>query len=136
MNDVYVGLYERLTSYLNANASQSVTVGDHRPQDDSSYPYVQFNGVDAQNADTATEQGFTGKIDIATYSRYRGLKEVTEITGHIYDALHNYDLDSDIAGTFGVSGIFQDFSQTTTDTDGLTRVGLQRFTIIFEYLGA
>lgn len=129
MNEIYTAIYERLSDELD------VAVGDHIPQD-SDYPYVQINGLNLTNNDTVVETGFTGTIDIITWSRYRGRKEVSTIMAEIFDALHHYDLgDSLIHGikiNYGVSTIHQAFSQIITEGDGLTRQGIQRFNIIFE----
>lgn len=95
-------------------------------------PYVHVSYLDSDENDTDTETGFVSEILISVYSRYRGMKEAADLQKQVYDALHRVTLpDTD---SFGISTIQQEFSNIVTDSDGLTRIGLQRFTIIFEPL--
>lgn len=110
----------------------SADIFDHVPQQ-SDYPYVKIGGLDIQRNDTDSELGYNATLNISSYSRYRGMKQVTEIMGHIYDALHYYNLDDDVTIN-GISTISQTIQKVATDTDGLTRIGMQRFNIIFEKL--
>lgn len=131
MNEIYTAIYDRLNDYL------TTPVGDYIPQDDV-FPYVQINDLNLKNNDTCTEDGFSGTIDIISWSRYKGKKQVSTIMSEVFEALHHYDLDTKISVIFGVSAeygvstIHQAFSQIITEGDGLTRQGVQRFNIIFE----
>ncbi len=123
MNEVYAVIYSRLDSVL------TVPVGDHIPQDDA-YPYVQVNPLNPTNNDTVEDRGFSATIDVIAWSRYRGQKEVGEIMKDIYTALHRYDLDD--SANYCIVGIHQEFSKIITESDGLTRQGIQRFKLFFE----
>ena len=131
MNEIYMAIFTRV------DAAIDTAVGDHIPQDEV-FPYVQINGLSLTNDDTVVEQGFTGTIDIITWSRYRGRKEVALIMDDIYTTLHHYDLDKSVIygvrRKYGITTINQAFSQIVTESDGLTRQGIQRFNIIFEEL--
>jgi len=124
MNEVYACVYERLDREL-----INIPVGDHIPQDDV-YPYVQVNGMNLTNNDTVVENGFTATIDVIAWSRYRGQKEVSKIVLDIYKALHRHAFAD--TTSYGISGIHQEFSKIITESDGLTRQGIQRFKIFFE----
>jgi len=94
------------------------------------YSVVSFPELDEN--DTDTEAGFSASVQIESYSRYRGAKEVAEVNKAIYDSLHRVTLsDTD---SYGISTIQQSFSSIVTEGDGLTRVSVQRFTVIFEPL--
>lgn len=95
-------------------------------------PYVHVSYLDSGENDTDTEEGFISDVLISTYSRYRGFKEVADLQKQIYDTLHRVTLPA--TDNFCVSTIQQESSNIETDSDGLTRVGVQRFTVIFEPL--
>lgn len=97
-------------------------------------PYVHVGYLDSDENDTDTETGFISDVIISVYSRYRGFKESAGLQKEIYDALHRVSL-SDTA-SFCISTIQQESSNIVTDSDGLTRVGVQRFTVIFEPIPA
>ena len=124
MNEVYACIYERLDREL-----INIPCGDHIPQDDV-FPYVQINGMNLTNEDTASNNDFSATIDVIAWSRYRGQKEVSGIVYDIYNALHRHTFAD--TTNYGISGIHQEFSKIITETDGLTRQGIQRFKIFFE----
>lgn len=113
----------------------SVSVYDHVPQDES-YPLVVIGDTISSENDTDTELGFNDLLTITTYSdsydKY-GMKVISDIQREIYDLLHYYGLN--VAG-FGVSLLMQETSNLIRDTDGVTRIGVQQFRIIYEQLGA
>lgn len=95
-------------------------------------PYVQVDYPELDENDTDAENGFISSVQISVFSRYRGMKEAADLQKTIYDTLHRVTLgDTD---SYGVSTMQQEFSNIVTDSDGLTRVGVQRFTVIFEPL--
>lgn len=97
---------------------------------DAPFPYVRMAGPTDFEEDTDTETGFQSTVIIHTWSRARGNEEAQEIQAQIYAALHWYE---GLAVTgFGVSGIFQEFSEIMTGPDGITRHGVQRFRVIYE----
>ncbi|MCP4491107.1 MAG: DUF3168 domain-containing protein [Gammaproteobacteria bacterium] len=123
MNEVYVVIFNRLESVL------TVPVGDHIPQD-GGYPYVQVNPLNLTNDDTVEDRGFSATIDVIAWSRYKGSQQIAEMMGDIYTALHRYDLDD--SANYCIVGIHQEFSKIITESDGLTRQGIQRFKLFFE----
>lgn len=115
-------VYTRLAGQL------SVPVYDHAPQD-VAFPYVELGEIDAIPFDTDDSVGAETTVTIHTWSRYRGWKEVKEIQGRVYDALHRYNLP--VAGAHLVTVEFE-IGRTFLDADGLTRHGVQEFRIITE----
>lgn len=126
MNEIYTAIYNAIDAAVNT------PVLDHVPANYSRFPYVKVNSLKLNNNDTDTENGFRATIQIEAYSRYRGQKEAADINKLIYDALHRATLPD--TASFGFSTIHQDFSNILTESDGLTRVSVQRFTVIFEPL--
>ena len=126
MNEIFKAIYDRLTAQL------SESVYDHVPQDLDVFPYVRIDPLEAEPNDTDTELGFIATAQIITFSRYRGSKETNDIMTNIYTALHRYAIPD--TASYGISGIKETFRQTAVEDDGLTRVGVQRYTITFEQL--
>lgn len=106
------------------NVPQAVDSGS-----DSVFPYVTIGDDTMLDWDTDTSQGKEATLTIHVWSRYRGRKEVKEIQGIIYDALHLSNLI--ITGYHSVL-MLSEFSETLLDPDGLTRHGVQRFRLIVE----
>lgn len=97
----------------------------------SAYPYVAI-GEDLHNEwDTFTSIGSDCSVSVHTWSRQRGRRQIKQMQGAIYNALHRKE------STFTVTGynvVLCDFvnSQSFLDSDGLTRHGVQTFRIIIE----
>ena len=109
-------------------------VFDHVPQTqdgaiNTEFPYLRIGSFVRDENDTDTELGFVGSLTIHTWSRFRGMQEAENVMDKIYDCLHFQALT--VTG-FGVSTIHQEFAEVLTDSDGLTRHGVQRFRIILE----
>lgn len=126
MNELFKAIYDRLTAQL------SETIYDHVPQDTIVFPYVRVDPIELSNNDVDDKTGFNGDIKIISYSRYRGSKEISDLNLEIYNALHQWDFPN--TASYSISSFFQDVSSIITDDDGLTRVSIQRFTLIFEPL--
>lgn len=124
MNEILEAIYNRLTSLL------SVDVYDQTPQDRNSFPYVQLNVPSTDENDTDLENGFNASVDIVSYSRYRGSKEINDLVKEIYDALHRWDFPD--TASYCISIIQQVASGVTRSPDGITRDSIQTFKIIFE----
>lgn len=93
-------------------------------------PYTVVNYPELDENDTDTETGFNADVQIESFSRYRGYNEVSIVNKSIYDSLHRVTMsDTD---SYCFSTIHQNFSNIVTDGDGMTRVSVQRFTVIFE----
>jgi len=126
INEIYSAIYTRLDSQLTR------PVFDHVPENENNFPFVRLDPLVLDENGTDTETGFTGTIQVITYSRYKGSKNVSEIMQECYDALHRYAI-SDTAG-YSFSTIHLEFSNILLNDDGLTRHGVQRFRVIFEPL--
>ena len=138
-NAINIAIFQRLSSYAPLTALLSTYSGqpavfDEVPQEvklseSSSFPFVVMHDFQYDEYDTDTDTGFNGVITLHTWSNVLGFKEVNEVMQQVYNALHRYPL----APTgFGVSDIFQEFSDTVRDPDGVLRQGVQRFRIYFE----
>lgn len=93
------------------------------------FPYVVVGDDTHIPFDTDTSVGADTTITIHVWSRHEGRKEVKEIQGAIYDVLHRQSIP--ITG-FHLVGIDWLGSESFTDSDGLTRHGVQTFRITVE----
>lgn len=123
-------IYARLSDQLSAS------VYDHVPQNADGgsaapFPYVVIDNLRLQENDTNDATAFTGTINIHSWSRYEGAKEVQELQAQIYGALHQYNNSLTVSG-YGVSSIYQEFCETIRESDTITRHGVQRFRVIIE----
>lgn len=129
INELQKSIYARLSDQLT-----TAEVFDHMPAS-KDYPCVIIGDDLSRENDTDTENGFDTVLTIHSWvsdPNQRGYANLNLIMDEVYNALHNYDLT--VVG-YGVSGIFQDFSEKMRDSDGITRHGIQRFRIYFEPLG-
>ena len=105
---------------------------DDREDADADFPFVVIGEDDVDEDDTDTSRGFRIEVEIHAWSRYRGRREIKQIQGHVYDALHRQPLN--VAGYHFVDCFF-DESQTLLDPDGKTRHGVSIFRITITDLG-
>ena len=126
INEVFDAIYDRV------NAQLTEPVFDHVPENYSTFPYIKIDQPEMSDNDADDKPGFTGTIQITTYSRYKGSKEAADISLNIYNALNRYDMPD--TSLYGFSTINQEFSNILTADDGITRHSVQRFRIIFELL--
>ena len=95
-------------------------VYDHVPQD-VSFPYVKIGESHSQPDDTICDEGTDELLTLHVWSRYRGQKEIKEVTAAIHTALHQVDLT--VTGRpYAVATISG--TQSFDDPDGLTRHGV------------
>lgn len=129
MNDVFLQIFNRLTIDLNP-----VLVYDYIPQDlkDNDYPYTQIGSIDTVNDDTDSETGFDASVQVTSYSRYRGLKEINQLSGFIYQSLNHWRILN--TATHSIGDITQISQTTIVAPDGLTRISVQSFRLYFEPL--
>tara|TARA_R110000851_G_scaffold4689_1_gene19367 strand:- start:2646 stop:3035 length:390 start_codon:yes stop_codon:yes gene_type:complete len=128
MSEVYKAIHDRLSAQL------PESVYDHVPQNlpDSSYPFVRLDPLQLVGNDVDDKAGFVATIQVVSYSRYRGNKEISALALSVYNSLHRYNLpDTD---TYGISGIQQTFERIATQPDGLTRNAVQQYEVLFEPL--
>lgn len=95
------------------------------------FPYVTIGEGVHTEFDTASTSGCDATISLHSWSRYKGRKEIKQIQGAIYDALHNSPLEYD---GFIFRGVTWVSSQSFIDADGLTRHGEQTFRIFVDKL--
>lgn len=110
------------------------TIYDNVPQvadsgKDADFPYVTIGEDTAFDWDTGTSVGKEATLTVHSWSRDRGRKEVKEIQGAIYDALHLANL---VVTGYTTVFIISEFSETLSDPDGITRHGIQRFRLIID----
>ena len=124
MNEVYKTIWDRLDTQL------TVDVFDNVPEKYNSFPYVVLDTIVARDFDTDTELAFNSTIQVISYSRYKGSKEISNLNLEIYNALHRWvAVDS---ANYSIANITQEFSTIALESDGLTRQSIQRFNLIFE----
>jgi hypothetical protein len=126
MNEIYSAIYNKLDTDL------TTPVFGHVPENEDGFPFVVVKPLESNNNDTDLETGFSSVVQIESYSRYRGSKEVSDLATSVYNSLHRVALPDTIS--YGISTIQQEFSNILTESDGLTRVSVQRFRVIFEPL--
>jgi hypothetical protein len=126
MNEIYTAIFSKL------NTDLVEPVLGHVPENYDAFPFVKLHPLELNENDTDTETGFSATFNVNCYSRYRGAKEVSELQQSVYNSLHRVALGDTVS--YGISTIQQSYSNIVLDSDGLTRIGLQRFTIIFEPL--
>jgi hypothetical protein len=113
--------------------SNAIPIYDAVPQPDTventDFPYIVIGDDSHASIDTDTENMNMVSITIDTWSRYRGRAEIKKIQGYIYSSLQRANLDN--VG-FKFVNIMQTASESFLDSDGLTRHGVQTFTLIIE----
>ena len=105
-----------------------VGVYDEAPED-AEFPYVTIGESVHNEGDTVNTLGDDASVTVHCWSRYRGKKQIKEIQGAIYDALHR--ANTTYAG-YDIISINWDTSQSFIDQDGLTRHGVQSFTVFVD----
>lgn len=126
MNEIFSAIYARLTSEI------AFPVYDHVPQDSTEYPFVRIDPIQTDNDDTVNKNGFTATLQIIGYSRYRGLKEINDLSDGIYNALHHWEMPN--TATYAVGNLIQALRQVINLQDGITRNSIQRFNFFIEPL--
>lgn len=92
----------------------------------ANFPFIEIADSQIIPADAGGDTGIDEYIDIHTWSRSGGKREVKSIMGGIYTALHHQ--------TLAVSGratayCWLDSARVMNDPDGLTRHGVQTFKV-------
>ena len=96
-------------------------------EDPSHFPYVVMGDDTAVEFDTDDVNGQETTTTLHIWSRYRGKKEVKQITDAIYNALHDATLT--IAGQRAIY-CFWEFSESVPESDVLVQHGVIRFRIV------
>ena len=136
-NAVQTAIYQALTAsaplmVLVKGIFDNVPQLDEREDPDARFPFVVIGDDDVNEDDTDTSRGFLVEVEIHAWSRKRGRKEIKEIQGLVYEALHRQTLN--VAGYHFVDCFF-DESETKLDPDGKTRHGISIFRISITELG-
>ena len=128
MTPVQTAIFARLEDEL------LVPVYDRPPQpddagDDESFPYITIGDDTFTPWDDDLSQGYEAELNVHTWTRYRGRKELKELQQMVYDALHRYQLT--ITGYATINLSFE-FADSVRDPDGLTHHGVSRFRLLIE----
>ena len=128
MNEINTAIYDMLTSQL------AESVYDHVPQDlnENNYPFVRVDSLEINNNDVDDKTGFSATIQIVGFSRYRGVKEVSNIADSVYNSLNRFNFPD--TSNYGISGIEETIRKIIVQSDGLTRNSVQRYELNFEPL--
>lgn len=133
-NSIQSSIYDSLTN--NVDVSSAVKgVYDHVIQEKKGestrpYPYIVIGQDSLAQFDTDTSYGAQGSIAIHVWSRSPGWKEIKDIQGLIYNALHNSNLN--IPGYSFVSMLWDSTPEPFTDIDGVTGHGVIIFNITLD----
>jgi hypothetical protein len=100
---------------------------------DKQFPFVTIGEAIHTEFDTFTSLGDQVVATIHTWSRDRGRKQIKELQGHIYDALHRKELT--YTG-FDIISCDRQGSESFRDADGLTYHGVQTFGILIGKIGS
>lgn len=115
--------------YLKLDSAIVYPVYNHIPQTEpyTKPPYVVVGQGDIMTEwETDGKKGFNIFTTVHAWSEYRGNKEVKEMQGAIYDALHRENLT--VTG-YNCLEITQESMNDFVDPDGITRHGVQQFRI-------
>jgi hypothetical protein len=131
MNEIYEAIFARLSAQVTG-----YPIYNYVPQDEA-YPFIMVSSLDADNDDTQDNVGFNSTIVIIAFSNYKGSKEINDMSGQIFDALHRYAMPD--TATYGISTIHREFYTTAVGSNGSgntanIRQGISRYRIIFEVL--
>ncbi|MEK9769605.1 MAG: DUF3168 domain-containing protein [Betaproteobacteria bacterium] len=114
---------------INDNGGSDVPVYDDVPEG-SSYPYIVIGEETSNNISTKTKQAHEHTLTIHVWSQYRGRREIKEIMSQIYTQLHDSAI---VVSGASLVNLKQEFEQTLTEGDGLTRHGIIRFrAVVFD----
>ena len=128
MDNIQSAIYQRLSDQLTMPVYDAVPQAEDSG-DNSLFPYVTIGEDSVNEFDTDTDNGFDIDATIHVWSRYRGRREVKQIMGDIYNAMHLHDLAVSNSNT--VLCLFQT-ADSFMDADGITRHGVITFRIVTE----
>lgn len=124
-------LQSAIYTLLNGDSTLDGLVGNNKIFDNvpesTDYPYVVIGNIITNNEGTATLDGNEYLVDIDVWSRYRGKKQISEISERIYNLLHDTDLS--VSGASHVMTRANSV-QTLVSGDGITRHGIISLSII------
>ena len=107
---------EDVTRGLIAKLSASLSVGVYTdPPDAAEYPFIVVQSVTADDVSTAGEDGQLFSVVLHVWSDYDGAKEILDLLGQMYNALHKQQITL-TAHAFG--GCYVTGTDTYADPDG------------------
>lgn len=123
-------IYAVLTA-ASISGVQSIRDNPNTEPSTSDYPFIEIStsqdlADDTGGDDGTGDEGLETYFDIDVWSRYRGQKEVKEIMGAVYDALHHQSLT--VTGR-STAFCWLDDKRIIDSPDGLTRHGIMTFKI-------
>ena len=127
-------LQNAIAVLLKADAGIKALVGDPARVYDAvpentpvTFPYIVIDDMNVSDLSSfGSQDGAVYLVDIDSWSRYRGRKNVREIMSAIHTALHRVTLT--VTGFTHAGSMFAT-EVDLVEADGLTRHGIQRFRI-------
>lgn len=104
------------------------SIYDHVPAT-AAFPYVVIGQAQSRPWDTQEDTGLEQDITIQVYSRHRGYRETKLIMQALYDALHRQEFA--VNNQIAISCLFT-LGEVFLEADGLTRRGVQNYTVLTE----
>lgn len=129
MSSAALELQGAIVGRLSADTGIAAVVSgvyDHVPQG-TAFPYIELGEDTFDQWDHDDANGFEGRVDIHTWSQYQGQKQVKELQGMVYSALHDLPLT---LTNYRCISIMQESEQVMNDPDGITRHGVQTFRVL------
>jgi hypothetical protein len=114
------------TIYEVLSAGVTADVYDYVP-DGAAVPYVRIGEETCIEWDTDDANGFEVTVTVHSWSRYAGMLELKNMMMEVYRVLHNQPL---VVEGYHVVLCRQEYSDSMTEDDGLTRHGVQRFRVL------
>ena len=127
--NLQTALYSALTgstAVTGAGSTGTVNVYDHVPQN-SSFPYIAIGEALDADWSSKTYDGQRHAVTLHIWSRYRGAKEIKQITSAVHTLLHNSNLS---VTSHGLTLLQFDNAQYMTEADSMTRHGVIRYTAL------
>lgn len=133
--EIQGAIYSKLTGNPTLNG-MIVGVYDDVPQaakseDDSAFPFIVIGDDDYSNWDTDTEVGWEVSFRVHIWSRYRGKKELLEISTAVHNALNRASIATNSYHVLDVNHVATD---SFVEPDGKTRHGVIQFRLQFEVM--
>jgi hypothetical protein len=94
------------------------------------FPFITIGDSNSNPFTSFEHMGEEVYFNIHVWSRYKGFKEGLEITADIHRLLAHQELSVD---EFGQVGCFFESSDTTRDTDGITRHLILRYRFLIQH---
>jgi len=124
VNEIYKAIFDRVNSQTDYDCFDEI------PQDWAVYPVIKIEPVDQDLLDMDDATDFDLTIQIISYSKYSGSKEILDIAKTIYTALHRWAATN--TTTYAITNVKQVFDSTIAESK--IRKNIQRYLITYEDL--